>query len=389
MSKLDASRIVAVAAKQAGSMLHVTKPYKGGDPEFFLRTPDGRPISATDVFKTPDNVPCTYSRSDDLLRAIDHNAKLHPDGYQAEINFAPHTCREIIVMSIRSALSHVYDNMKLVPDISVTRSIDPEWLKTAPDSVLISGCNPDFDAYNYGEPNPPVDGWAKLPVRMCGGHIMTSIQSGAMYGRITNQDDVIRYIKLMDRIVGITSTLMSSGSDEAMRRKYYGRAGCYRWKRDTYLEYRTLSNFWLKSPCYAWVVYGLSELATTAFVSGLADMFLEGISDDDTRDIINNADRDKAMHVFKDMLPSLVALSNADWRAPFNRTQRGDSPCLSYGLSMATLLDHKPLDIPQEWGFNIPKPKRIFGVHSYRRINAEFRKLASANRAKYMRMVKG
>jgi len=57
------------------------------------------------------------------------------------------------------------------------------------------------------------------------------------------QEDQINMIKAMDATVGLESVLLD---DDVERKKLYGKAGCFRF-REYGIEYRSLSNFWIKT----------------------------------------------------------------------------------------------------------------------------------------------
>ena len=110
-----------------------------------------------------------------------------------------------------------------------------------PESQLLNpaarnfGCDPDYNAWKNGRRNPrPRAKDSRL--RSCGGHIHIG------YPEDSNLDKR-RLVQLMDLYLGVPSVIMD---DDNQRRQLYGRAGAYR-DTDYGLEYRTLSNFWLRS----------------------------------------------------------------------------------------------------------------------------------------------
>lgn len=57
------------------------------------------------------------------------------------------------------------------------------------------------------------------------------------------QEQQIDMIKAMDATVGLESVLLDTDTE---RKKLYGKAGCFRF-REYGIEYRSLSNFWIKT----------------------------------------------------------------------------------------------------------------------------------------------
>lgn len=96
----------------------------------------------------------------------------------------------------------------------------------------IFGCEPDFNVWTL-EPNPRPK--ADNPaLRSAGGHIHIGLQMSRM--------DKIMVGRLLDATVGLWSVCID---DDVHRRQLYGKAGAIRFKPYG-LEYRTLSNFWLR-----------------------------------------------------------------------------------------------------------------------------------------------
>ena len=57
------------------------------------------------------------------------------------------------------------------------------------------------------------------------------------------QEQQLDAVKAMDATVGLASLLLDPDTE---RKKLYGKAGCFRF-REYGIEYRTLSNFWIKT----------------------------------------------------------------------------------------------------------------------------------------------
>ena len=57
------------------------------------------------------------------------------------------------------------------------------------------------------------------------------------------QEQQLDMVKAMDATVGLESVLLDFDTE---RKKLYGKAGCFRF-REYGIEYRSLSNFWIKS----------------------------------------------------------------------------------------------------------------------------------------------
>lgn len=95
-------------------------------------------------------------------------------------------------------------------------------------------CEPDFNVWEECI-NEPAD-LSTTNLRVCGGHISIGWDN-------PTQEQQLDMVKAMDATVGLESILLDSDTE---RKKLYGKAGCFRF-REYGIEYRSLSNFWIKS----------------------------------------------------------------------------------------------------------------------------------------------
>ncbi len=198
----------------------------GSDPEFFLTDTDGHVVSShTAKVKGDKNRPypldCGF---------------MHRDNVLMELNVPPSTSEEEWITNhmkcLQQATSEISDNYKYkVADIaSVYMDDDELWHPEA----MIFGCDADFNAWSGTKnPSPKQDG----TLRSAGGHIHIGYDN-------PSKDMTLRIVKAMDLFLGIPSLFMD---DDTQRRALYGKAGAHR-PKPYGVEYRTLSNFWTRSP---------------------------------------------------------------------------------------------------------------------------------------------
>lgn len=134
-------------------------------------------------------------------------------------------------------------NLQYSVDASVSFPKD----QLAHPKAMVFGCDPDFNVWDL-EPNPRPHS-ADPFLRSCGGHVHVSFRG-------TNSEKILLGRK-MDMCLGLWSVI---NDPDARRRELYGKAGSIRFKPYG-IEYRTLSNFWLKSPDWISMVYQLSAVA--------------------------------------------------------------------------------------------------------------------------------
>jgi len=73
------------------------------------------------------------------------------------------------------------------------------------------------------------------------------------------------------------------------RRELYGKAGCHR-PTEYGVEYRVLSNYWMKTPGLVMLMDALTRDAIALINSGKLDKLLDIIGEEDLQNIINNGD---------------------------------------------------------------------------------------------------
>lgn len=170
--------------------------------------------------------------------------KVARDGVQAELHPHPSTCRETLSTNILVALNNLKVAIDAKPgyDIDFRRVVhigEKALQRLNPDNQVL-GCAPSMNF--YGTPQIQVDG-REMRMRSGSGHF----HIGSQY--ITNGFiSPNRLVPILDLVAGIPSVLLTreTAEEEARRREFYGRAGEYRLPKHG-LEYRTLSNFWLRS----------------------------------------------------------------------------------------------------------------------------------------------
>jgi hypothetical protein len=125
-----------------------------------------------------------------------------------------------------------------------------------------------MDAWSLRENPRPDVGVTRM--RSLGGHIHVSFP-------LDDPEDVwarVHQVRAMDLLLGVPSILLDNNKE---RRQLYGKAGAHRMKfvsnGDPYngVEYRTLSNFWLKRDEYLLWVYD-QTMNAVAFAKNVGDM---------------------------------------------------------------------------------------------------------------------
>ena len=217
-----------------------------------------------------------------------------PDGFQIELNPVAHTCRQSASGYITEALcqaramaqSKGYDL-----SFSVGHTITDSVWSAVGIALKRFGCNPTVNAHEKSFKR--VTG-LREKFRAGGGHIHLGMPTSIKL----DTEKANRMVMLMDIIAGNSCVLLDRDPDNARRRKNYGRAGEYRLKSYG-LEYRVLSNFWLKKYVLWSTASGLLRQAVAFYQQPkLADELMSRFNMKDIRDAINNNDKELAMKNF-------------------------------------------------------------------------------------------
>lgn len=227
----------------------------GADPEVFVKLGSGKFISGH-VFECG-------TKSNPMPVA---NGHVQVDGMALEFNVKPsETKSEFVNSTIRvikdlTALVQAKEHGATLAAIPCC-DFGEEYIKSVPLEASQLGCNPDFNAYS-GETNPIPD--ANMPFRTGSGHVHI--------GWTTNKDpmDPEHYaqcralVKELDYYLGLPSLLWDADN---RRRELYGQAGAFR-PKNYGLEYRVLSNAWLKRRDLMEFVFERAQTATLNTFNG-------------------------------------------------------------------------------------------------------------------------
>lgn len=200
----------------------------GADPEVFVER-DGQIVPAWEFL--PKNTP---------------EANCYWDGVQAEFRVEGRpTCQDYFSGFLYNSLNNLHSRLPKGAKFTLKSTIEvpASVLETASEEHLAFGCKPSLNA--YGHIGQVVEQPRMLPYRFAGGHIHFGL------GELCGDPRAVEGIKMMDAVLGVASVVFSP-EESPIRRQFYGLAGEYRLPAHG-VEYRTLSNFWLRCPqVYYW-----------------------------------------------------------------------------------------------------------------------------------------
>jgi len=227
----------------------------GSDPEVFVKDKKTRRFVGA------------YGMTDGTKRnpaPLAHNIRVQVDGMALEFNTNPssgpvHFAR--VVARARRELNCLIERQgdyRIV--VQPTVEFDEEAWADAPDVAKVLGCEPDYNAWTMDVNERPD---ADVTFRTGGGHLHMG------WGAAFELDD--RFLKVcggftreQDVTNGVASVLYDT---DVGRRELYGRAGAFRPKHYG-MEYRTLSNSWVRNKELSTYVARQSFVAASNMMTG-------------------------------------------------------------------------------------------------------------------------
>lgn len=204
----------------------------GCDPELFIVDSKGNPVSPEEFLPGTKTEPYKVNKG-----------AIQVDGMAAEFNIDPANTFEDFNGNINAVMESLRDMVPSKYSFAIQPSIhfSKEVFDNASAGAKELGCTPDFNAWR-GEVNSPPDPSNDPYMRCAGGHVhigWTNDESVSNIQHVMNCSDLV---KQLDWYVGLWSLTKDK---DTLRRNLYGKAGACRIKPYG-VEYRTLSNFWLK-----------------------------------------------------------------------------------------------------------------------------------------------
>lgn len=251
----------------------------GADPEIFV-SKNGQLVSAFGLIEGDKENPVKVKQG-----------AVQVDGLALEFNIDPAATEQEFVSNIDTVMGIL---ASMVPEhkfeIQPVAEFGFEYIKAQPEKAKELGCTPDYDAWKSAV-NPRPDGDRSF--RTAAGHLHFGFIDSCD-APITDQD-FIDYCSSKVRELDFYLALPSLFYDaDVQRRELYGKAGAFRPK--VYgLEYRTLSNMWLKTTELKQWAYRASIEAWKRMESGISLFEKYG----DIQSIINTSNKEAAMNIIK------------------------------------------------------------------------------------------
>lgn len=257
----------------------------GCDPELFIyNTKDKEIISAIGLFGGTKKNPKAIS-------SLGH--AVQEDNVLVEFNIPPSSTQKEFIDNINyckryiNTICKLYGGLKI--DYRASARLAPKYLKE-PKAKAFS-CSRDLNVY-MGDNNPRIDYSGDL--RTAGGHIAVGYDN-------PSQEVSEKLIYAMEMTLGLHSLFLDKDNQ---RRELYGQAGSFRFTPFG-IEYRTLSNFWIRNNSSISWAYKATKEAIKLVNSGRIDHFIEKYAER-TEAAINNNDKESAQELLKNIEKELT-----------------------------------------------------------------------------------
>lgn len=275
----------------------------GCDPEFMIVDGNGKLKSALKIFKGRKHEPEKLSDGASLA-----------DNVNFEFNTNPASSPNEFKKYIKSVLQESARSLPARHRFVAISGADFPKSELRDKEACEFGCEPDYNAWNDGQANIVPEGAAERTFRSAGGHIHIGYTEDTK-DILTEFDDKLRMIRLMDATVGIVSTFLDKTDGSEVRRSLYGKAGCFR-PKGYGVEYRTVGNYWAANPKTVDLIYGLVNAAVELRLKGDDIKLIENLIPQRIIDTINSSDNNTAHTLYQEFL---VPVLDKDTSATINK----------------------------------------------------------------------
>lgn len=248
----------------------------GTDPEFFFKNvKSGKMVSSIPFVPGTKHEPVKLESGGTIQR----------DNVAVEFATDPATSMEDFVQKVGNALRET--NAKVPTGcilVAEPSAVFPnEELNN--EEALVFGCDPDYDAWELMENPKPSHGNPNF--RSAGAHIHVGFDEGSGNDFLLDPMGKVWTVRTMDVFHGLVSVVLDNNEASIERRKLYGSAGSHR-PKEYGVEYRSLSNFWMKSPELVMLMYSLTQDVLKLIRENGHEELIETLGDIEIRNTINN-----------------------------------------------------------------------------------------------------
>lgn len=250
----------------------------GTDTELFLQTDEGSLVSATKFIEGSKHKPTLLPSGGNVTH----------DNVALEYATPPVVGSDEFVEAVKTTMAESIVGLPKGVSLFLDASVDFPEDELDDEKCRVFGCDPDFDAWELKMNEVPAAA-AYNPFRSCGGHLHIGYIEGSGNDFLNDDYGKVTLIKALDIVAGIPSVILDSSDASTARRKLYGKAGCHR-PTDYGVEYRTLSNYWTRSPQLVRLVHSMAEDALSLVRGGNLEALSDNLTEKEIIRVINTGD---------------------------------------------------------------------------------------------------
>lgn len=266
----------------------------GCDPEFFMKDrKKGKLISAIPYVDGTKEEPKQLTRGN-----------IQRDNVALEIATDPAKGMDEFVENIKQTLIEAVATLPKDKEIVALPSATFDEKELEHPEAQRFGCDPDFDAWEVCQNDPPCA--LDVSFRSCGAHIHVGTDGEDENVFLLDFDGKLNTVKAMDCIHGLISTTLDYSQESIARRQLYGKPGAHR-PKDYGVEYRVLSNYWLKSPTTAMMMYHLTQDALRVVRENKIDDLINTLGEAEIKRVISEGDVKAANKAVSDHIMPLLS----------------------------------------------------------------------------------
>lgn len=272
----------------------------GTDPEFFLRCKaTGKLKSAIPFIEGDKHNPMPLPTGGTIQR----------DNVTVEVATAPANSGTDFVDELRRTFTELLKRVPEGHELAVEPSGEFDEDQLDHEEAKAFGCDPDFDVWTMDQNVPPYAG--DTPMRSCGAHIHVGFTKGSGNDFLLDFGGKFQTVKTMDLFHGVISTVLDNNESAMKRKELYGRAGCHRVTAYG-IEYRVLSNFWMKSPSLVMLMDSLTTDVLKVVRDGRSEELIDAVGAEDIVSTINKGDTEKALTIIETHLKGEMSQTSLD-----------------------------------------------------------------------------
>jgi len=234
----------------------------GADPELFIKDRSGILVSGFSMIRGTKVHPFPVNKG-----------AVQVDGIALEYNIDPATTVEDFVNNnctvMRSLIKMIPPNLEfnIIPCVDIT----PDFYKSQPDEAMMLGCEPSYNAYSEDvEKVSPLS-----HIRTAAGHLHLGWTDDTEANNAQHFFDCCALVKELDVFYNVLTLHYSDIELEMKRKMLYGAAGSFR-PKSYGVEYRALSNFWIKDEELMKKVFEIAQTVFNRMLTGeklLSDIY--------------------------------------------------------------------------------------------------------------------